>query len=44
MSYFELLFLGGAIYLAGLVTGIIIQAARTLGQGRNADEGASPIE
>ena len=35
MSDFELFCLGGAIYLAGVVTGIVIQIVRTLTRDNN---------
>jgi len=43
MSDFDLFWLGVAIYLAGVVTGIIIQIARTLSRGKNAED-AAPID
>jgi hypothetical protein len=36
MSDFDLFWLGVAIYLAGIVTGIILQIMRTLKRGKNA--------
>jgi hypothetical protein len=43
MSDFELFWLGVGIYLAGVVTGIIIQIARALSRGKEAGI-ASPME
>jgi hypothetical protein len=43
MSDFELFWLGVAIYLAGVVTGIIIQITRTLRRGKSA-QGARPVD
>ena len=42
MTDFDLFWLGFAIYLAGVVTGMIIQIARTLRPSKNL-KGASPV-
>ena len=44
MPDFQLFCLGVAIYLAGMVTGIIIQIARTFSRGSDAEVASQPWE